>query len=142
MNSRLDPIQAILMNDVLLPRLDKAIQHRKMIANLYITGIKNKSISIPPSPKYSQSVFHLFPILTKKRDDLKKHLENNMIESGIHYPILITDQKAMKDYPHIVYKDLKNAQRFTRCELSLPINATITRKEAAQVVKILNQWKP
>lgn len=141
MNSRLDEIQAIIMKDVLLPRLNKITKHRKEIANIYIKGIKNKNIIIPAKPENSDSVYHLFPVFSKNRDLLKKYLEKNEIQSGIHYPILITDQKALKNIKHIVFGKLTIAKKFVKEELSLPINSTITKEEAKKVVNVCNNWK-
>jgi dTDP-3-amino-3,4,6-trideoxy-alpha-D-glucose transaminase len=140
MNSRLDELQAIIMKNVLLPRLNEATQHRKEIANIYLNGIKNKNITIPQKPIGSDSVYHLFPILCQSRDKLKEYLKNNEVESGIHYPILITDQPALKNIQHIVYKGLTNAKKFVTEELSLPINPTVTKEEAQKIVNLCNNW--
>lgn len=141
MNSRLDEIQAKIMSDVFMPKLHEYIIHRKKIADVYLRGIKNELIKIPPQPKNSNSVYHLFPILTKKRVSLMNYLKLNNIQSGIHYPILITDQPAMKNYPHIIFGKLSNASVFAKRELSLPINNTITKNEAYQIVEVINKWQ-
>lgn len=141
MNSRLDEIQAIIMKDVLLSKLENSTQHRKKIASIYINGIKNKNIMIPQISKNSESVYHLFPIFSEYRDSLKEYLKQNEIESGVHYPILITDQAALNEIPFIIFGKLNNAKKITEQELSLPINPIISIEEAQQVVNICNNWK-
>jgi len=141
MNSRLDELQAVIMKDVLLPKLEENTQHRKEIASIYINGIKNKNITLPQISQISDPVYHLFPIFSEYRNNLKEYLKQNEIESGVHYPILITDQIALKDVPHTIFGELINAKKIVQQELSLPINSTITKEEALQIVNICNSWK-
>lgn len=141
LNSRLDELQAAIMKDCFLPNLSEATVKRQQVANFYINNIKNKRIVVPQKPRNSKSVYHLFPILVNgNREGLREHLKNNGIESGIHYPILITDQKALIDYPHFIYGNLKIAKKFVNAEISLPINSTMSDKEALRVVKACNNW--
>lgn len=142
LNSRLDELQAKIMLDVFLPKLNKATKHRQIIAKIYLNGIKNKNINILTKPKYSKSVYHLFPILCYKRDNLKEYLKLNNIESAVHYPIIIPDQKAMKNTPYFVFGNLDISRNIANTELSLPINSTITIEEANTVVSVINKWQP
>jgi dTDP-3-amino-3,4,6-trideoxy-alpha-D-glucose transaminase len=141
MNSRLDELQAIIMKDVFLPKLKKQTEHRRQIASIYINGIRNSEINLLQIPKNSKPVYHLFPVFSEHRDVLKEYLKQNEIESGIHYPILITDQTALHNIPHIISGSLDNAKKIVKQELSLPINSLITTEEANKVVKICNSWK-
>jgi dTDP-4-amino-4,6-dideoxygalactose transaminase len=141
MNSRLDELQAIIMKNVLLPKLEKGTQYRKEIALIYKNGIKNKNIKFPQISKNSEPVYHLFPTFSKNRDNLKNYLKQNGVESGIHYPILITDQIALKDIPYTIFGKLDNAKKIVKQELSLPINPIISTEEAQQIVNICNKWQ-
>lgn len=142
LNSRLDELQAAIMKDCFLPQIKAYTKKRQEIANFYIKGIKNSNIEIPKKPKNSESVYHLFPILIKNnRDKFKEYLKNEGVESGIHYPILITDQIAMENIPFFIYGNLSNAKRIVEQELSLPINPTMTKKDALKVIDVCNSWK-
>ena len=67
MNSRLDTIQAIILNEK-LKKLDLLNTKRKIIANRYNDEIQNDKIR---KIKYSKScVYHQYVILTKKRNEL------------------------------------------------------------------------
>lgn len=142
LNSRLDELQAKIMLDVFLPKLNKATKHRQDIAKIYLKGIKNKNIKILPKPKDSKSVYHLFPIVCNKRDSLKEYLKQNNIESAVHYPIIIPDQEAMKNTPYFIFGNLNISRNIANTELSLPINTTITKDEALTVVSVINKWQP
>lgn len=141
MNSRLDELQALIMKEVLLPKLKESTKHRKSIASIYLKNIKNPYITLPKISEKSDPVYHLFSIFSSHRDELKEYLKQNEIESGVHYPILITDQIALKSIPHNIFGSLENAKIIANQELSLPINPIISEKEALEVVRVCNLWK-
>ena len=64
-NSRLDEIQAAILN-VKLFKLEEEIIKRTKIANTYLKEIKNESISLPHIDKGVKHAWHLFVIRTKK----------------------------------------------------------------------------
>lgn len=70
-NSRLDEIQAAVLN-VKLRHLVEANDVRKAIAARYIKGINNKYIKLPQTLPMEQNVFHQFPVLCDRRDELQK----------------------------------------------------------------------
>ena len=92
-NSRLDEIQAAILR-VKLKDLDKEIEVRNQLANIYFQNIKNKEIILPYILKDVKHGWHLFVIRTKNRDKLKKYLLEKGIQTEIHYPIPPHKQKA------------------------------------------------
>lgn len=143
MNSRLDELQAAILNRALLPKLHEFTQRRKDIAKAYLQNINNPLIQLPEIPKDSDSVWHLFPTLSEDRDAFQTFLKQNDIQSAVHYPKLITDQAALTDVKdsYEIYGALDMAQKFARCELSLPLNPFLTDEEVSKVIKVCNQWK-
>ena len=86
-NSRLDEIQAAILS-IKLKKLDNESFRRREIAKCYSNGIKNPKIKLPKWDEAKENhVFHLYVIRCKKRDELKKYLLDNGIETVIHYPI-------------------------------------------------------
>jgi dTDP-3-amino-3,4,6-trideoxy-alpha-D-glucose transaminase len=64
------------------------------------------------------------------------------VTTGIHYPTLIPDQKAMKEYARFeVRGTLARAQRFARGEVSLPIHPFLRDDEVAHVINACNAWR-
>ena len=128
MNSRLDEVQAAIMNDALLPRVRELTRRRRTIASRYLGSISNPLITIPPIPESSSSVYHLFPVLVSdNRDALGEHLRLCGIESAVHYPLVISDQPALRHHPFLVKGDLALARHFAEHELSLPIHPVTDR---------------
>lgn len=137
-NSRLDEIQAAMLN-VKLPYMDKEVEHRRQIAQLYLTGIKNPLIHLPlqniDAEKYDQHVWHLFVVRSEKRDELQKYLSNHGIQTLIHYPIPPHQQQAYKEWNHLSYPI--SEQLHTEV-LSLPISPILSLEDAQKIVSICN----
>ena len=136
-NSRLDEIQAAVL-DVKLKYLDQDNQHRKDMAKLYINGINNPLITLPDTLPEEQNVFHLFPILCERRDELQEYLKEKGIGTVIHYPIPPHKQECYKDWNCLSYPI---TEQIARQELSLPIGPTISCTDIIQIATIVNNFK-
>ena len=140
-NSRLDEIQAAVL-DVKLKYLDEDNAYRKAMAKLYYEGIKNPLISLPDRLNDEQNVYHLFPILCEKRDELQAYLKENGVGTVIHYPIPPFKQECYaKEAWNIPQLSLPITERIHDCELSLPIGPTIKEDEVKTVIEIINRFK-
>lgn len=140
-NSRLDEIQAAML-DIKLKHLDRETQHRRQIANLYLTGINNSLIQLPlisiNAETYKQHVWHLFVIRTKHRDTLQKHLTNNGVQTLIHYPIPPHKQQAYKEWNEISFPI---SEQIHSEVLSLPISPTLSFEDVYTIIKFCNEFK-
>ena len=136
-NSRLDEIQAAIL-DAKLKHLEEDNARRKQVAKMYISGIKNPEIILPSVPDFNSNVFHIFPILLKKRDELQKYLEQNGIGTVIHYPIPPHKQKCYAAWNSL---NLPITEMLHERELSLPIGPTITDEQVQYVIGMINNWK-
>lgn len=135
-NSRLDEIQAAVL-DAKLRHLDNDNARRKEVAKMYIEGIKNPAIIVPKVADFEAHAFHIFPILTEKRDELQKYLTENEVQTIIHYPIPPHKQECYKDWNHLSFPI---TERIAREELSLPISPVITDDEVKEVIDLINKW--
>ena len=135
-NSRLDEIQAAFLN-VKLPNLDLENEKRRTIAKRYLSEIKNEKITLPFWDLSSSHVFHLFVIRTKTRSDLREHLDQNGIQTVIHYPIPPHRQKALKQFNNL---SLPITEKIHDEVLSLPISSVLTIDEISYIVDVLNKY--
>lgn len=136
-NSRLDEIQAAVL-DVKLKHLDDDNQKRKEVAKKYIEGITNPAIILPKVEDWDAHVFHIFPIRTRKRDELHDYLEKNGVQTIIHYPIPPHKQDCYKEWNDRSYPI---TEQVAAEELSLPMSPVMTDKEVNEVIRILNEWQ-
>lgn len=157
-NSRLDEIQAAVL-DVKLRHLNDDLKARQAIAAYYYENINNPLITLPKRLPDTENVYHLFPILVGGdeairrlgdkvglRDKLQKYLEENGVGTVIHYPIPPHLQECYQNHPSFQGRAgdrlvLPITEMLADCELSLPISPTIILEEAAEVVRLINNWK-
>ena len=135
-NSRLDEIQAAVL-DVKLKYLVEDNAHRKMVANYYYDNIKNPLVTLPDRLPDSQNVYHLFPILCEKRDELHDYLDKKGISTVIHYPIAPHKQECYKEWNG---KSQPITEHIADHEMSLPIGPSIRVDEVEQIVNLINQF--
>lgn len=135
-NSRIDELQAAML-DVKLTYLDEENQRRKDIASIYINKVENPLITIPKCDD-RDSVWHIFPILCERRDELQQYLKENGVETMIHYPIPPHQQACYKEWNTLSFPI---TERIHRQELSLPCYQTMKKEEADQIVSLLNRFR-
>ena len=135
-NSRMDEIQAAVLS-VKLRYLDNDNRRRKEIAQFYFDNISNPRVTLPYQRRVEDNVFHIFPIFTSERDNLKSFLQEKGIQTDIHYPIPPHKQKCYSQWNHM---SLPITEHIHQCELSLPIAPYLTTEEVSAVTDAINCW--
>ncbi len=125
------------MLDVKLKYLDSDNSKRKEVARRYIEGITNPAIILPYVKDWDANVFHIFPIRTRKRDELRAYLERNGVQTIIHYPIPPHKQECYKEWNGLSYPI---TEHIASEELSLPMSPVMTDEEVNEVIRIINEW--
>jgi dTDP-4-amino-4,6-dideoxygalactose transaminase len=93
-NRRLDTLQAAVLR-VKLPYLDEWNAARRQHAKRYAARLAGSGIGLPIEATGRESVYHLYVIRTKRRDELQAYLQRHGIATGIHYPLPIHQQRAL-----------------------------------------------
>jgi dTDP-4-amino-4,6-dideoxygalactose transaminase len=135
-NSRLDEMQAAFLR-VKLKKLDNINEHKRKLAKVYLSNIKESFIKPVVSDQYFD-VYHIFNVRHPKRDELKKFLLQNGIKTEIHYPISPCDQIAMKGILDHQVSSL--SQEIHKTTLSLPISYFHTEDDIYKVVETINKF--
>ena len=135
-NSRLDELQASFLNCKLID-LDTDNLKRRAIAKRYLSEIKNQNIILPKCVSIENHVFHLFVIRTANRYELQNYLNENKIQTVIHYPVPPHKQKAMKDWNHLSFPITEKIHQEV---LSLPMSPVMRDEEVNSVIEVLNAW--
>ena len=136
-NSRMDEIQAILLNNFFV-NFKKSVGIKREIANIYNNNINNSKIEIPQENHFSGNSFHIYPLLIKKnRDHFINYLNKNNIQTAIHYPIANHNQIALKDYK---LKNLSRSDYISSHVVSLPIHYALTNDEIHKIVSVINRY--
>jgi len=144
LNSRLDEIQAAFL-DVKLKFIDSENEYRRKLAAVYLKEITNKDVElpVPQNPEFKfednkEHVWHLFVIRHPQRDRLQAYLEENGIQSLIHYPIPPNKQLAYKELNTL---DFPITNTIHDEVLSLPLSPVMPENEVYKVIEALNNFK-
>lgn len=136
-NSRLDEIQASMLR-VKLNYLDSETARRKEIAQYYRKEINNPLIVLPKVESETEHVWHLFVVRTKNRDALTEYLNENGVQTLIHYPTPPHQQVAYKEFKDL---HLPLTDKIHNEVLSIPMSPTLSMKDVNRVVSLLNAYK-
>lgn len=133
-NERMDPIQALVLN-AKLPFVDSQNELRRKNAQSLrslLNGVGDLRF-FDPEP-LAQSVYHLFVIRSSRRDDLQKHLSSKGIHTGVHYPVPLHLQPAMK---HLNYQKVEYPVTETHSQeiLSLPFFPLMTTRQIEKIAE-------
>lgn len=136
-NSRLDELQAAFLR-IKLPHLVADNERRKKIAKMYCDNIKHPDITLPSLHVNKDShVWHLFPILSCRRDELQEYLATKGIKTLVHYPIPPHRQKCYKEWNDL---SIPVTEMIHARELSLPISPVLSNEEATTVISAINSF--
>ena len=171
-NSRIDEIQAAILF-AKLPHLDAVNQRRKEIAARYEREVSNdlvklrivaldqgsRSTSPQPSdshahrdaqpsdsPARRDSVYHIFPVFSPCRDELRQYLADNGVQTEIHYPIPPHQQRCyqintpLSSLSSSSLSSLPITELIHAQELSIPCHQALTDEEVTQIISILNAF--
>ncbi len=137
-NSRLDEIQAAVLSTK-LPHLDGDNARRRRIAQIYHEGIGNPLVELPPVAADPLSdIYHIFALRSTRRDELQAHLAARGVQTLIHYPIPPHRQECYAEWNHL---SLPVTGLIHATELSLPMSPELTRGEAREVVRAVNDFR-
>ena len=135
MNSRLDSLQAIILNHK-LKLLSKLNSKRRKIAFKYDNKIANQKIQ---KLKYSKfSIYHQYVLIVKKRNELIKYLKKAKIQYGFHYPYAIHQLDAFKKY--FKREKFPNSEILAKYGISIPIDPNLSKKEINYIISKLNSF--
>ena len=118
-----------VMGRIQLKKLEKLNEKRQNIAKRYFDEIK-----IEEKMQFSKEcAYHLFWIRVKSRDKLRKSLERDGIETGIHYAPVhkfeLYDKKV----------ELKLTEKISKEIITIPMHPNLTENQVGKVIKSINK---
>ena len=135
-NSRLDEIQASILN-LKMNYIDKNNLKRNKLAKNYIKELKNLPIQFPISLKQSFHSYHLFVIMTEKRDELMKYLNKKKIFPSIHYKVPL---HMMPTFKNSKKTKMNISEKMSKTMLSLPIYPELKKKQQLKIIKEIKNF--
>ena len=139
MNSRLDTIQAAILNVKFVAFVDSELENINAFANKYTKNLKDK-FKTPYIPNNYFSSWAQYTILcdsVDQRNKLKINIKNNNIPTMIYYPNEMHQQKCFSEYK-FDNNYYSNTIEATKRVLSLPIHPYLTDDDISKVCNVLN----
>jgi len=138
--SRLDALQAAVLR-VKLAHLPEWNEARRRHAALYGQLLSDRGVALPYADPRAYHTYHQYTLRYARRDDLKRVLADNGIDSGVYYPSPLHLQKA---YAHLGYRegDLPEAERAAREVLSIPVHPGLSEEQIRYVADVIARYAP
>ena len=133
-NSRMDELQAAVL-DVKLRYVDEDNLIRRSVALDYIEHVTNPLVGVPSIDYWRNSVFHIFPVMCRRRDELQEYLHSRGVQTMIHYPIPPHRQRCYAEWGGL---SLPVTERIHAEELSIPCHQAMNKKDVLAVIDLLN----
>lgn len=136
MNSRLDEIQAAILN-VKLPSLDKDNELRRRIAARYVDELSDLPLQLPVDASSGQHVYHLFVVAMDERDRLRSHLLKDGVAAGIHYALPSHLHPAFRPF---ATDPLPVTENLVQRILTLPIYPELSEDDVGTVISSIRSF--
>lgn len=139
MNSRLDELQAGLLN-VRLSHMEEITRQRQELAARYYEKLKSGQIILPEEREGTETVWHQYVIRCGRREKLIDYLSGKGIGTIIHYPI---PPHLSEAYTYLGHKkgDFPITERYADSVLSIPIYTGMTEEEQDHVIGAVNGFQ-
>jgi hypothetical protein len=137
-NSRLDEIQAAILR-VKLHHLKGWNGRRSEIAERYGAQLKALPLHLPFVSPGNTHVYHVYAVLTERRDELQRFLADRGVPTIIYYPQPLHLQTV---YADLGYRagDFPVAERTAQTILPLPMYPELTDEQVDHVVETIGQY--
>lgn len=138
-NSRLDELQAAFLN-VKLRHLDEWNQQRRQQAEWYRRQLQGAGdIQLMSSYREAVPVYHIFPILTSRREELRHFLAEKGVQTLRHYPTPYYLEPAFTDADHTSGR-FPVTDEICACQLSLPLYPGLSMNEIEYVAGLIRDF--
>ena len=139
--ARLNTINAAI-GRIQLKYLDQWNETRRKIAKIYNNLLSDiEEIKLPPSETSAiKPVYHLYVIRTRYRDELKKWLEENGIECGMHYPIPIHLQPIYREIYGYSGGEYPKSEKVSKECLSIPMHPFLKDEEIKYISEKIHEF--
>ena len=95
-NSRLDEMQAVILR-AKLKRIDQYNQARRHVAHLYSELMADLPLITPHEDGLGEHVYHQYTLLSDRRDDILKALQDKQVGCAVYYPVPLHQQNVFKE---------------------------------------------
>ena len=133
-NSRLDEMQAVILRPK-LKRIDQYNTARRHVAHLYSELMADLPLTTPFEDGLGIHVYHQYTLLSDRRDDIMKALQDQQIACAVYYPVPLHQQNVFKEDCADV--SLPVTEFVAANCFSLPICSHLTDEQVREIVEVI-----
>ena len=137
-NSRLDEIQAAILR-VKLPHLNRWNSRRGEIAARYSGAFSGLPLQLPEMASGNTHIYHVYAVLSEKRDALQKFMADRGVPTLIYYPLPLHLQKVYADL-NFRRGDFPVAEAVSEKILPLPMYPELTDEQVDYVCEVICEF--
>jgi len=139
--ARLNTVNAAI-GRIQLKKLDTWNEKRRRNAALYNKLLSDiGEVVLPPiGDSYVKPVYHLYVIRVKRRDELKKWLEDVGIQCGVHYPLPIHLQPVYRQLFKFEGGEYPQSELVCQTCLSIPMYPDLTSDEIKHASEKIHEF--
>lgn len=138
-NYRMEGVQGAILR-VKFRYLERWTEARRAHAMAYSRALESSGLVLPLEAFGSRHVYHVYPVLTSRRQELMEALAAQHIQTGIHYPIPIHLLPAYSELHHRA-GDFPVAERVALQEVSLPMFPELTGEQIERVSSAILEFQ-
>jgi dTDP-4-amino-4,6-dideoxygalactose transaminase len=139
LNSRLDTIQAAVLNEK-LDYLQGWSEARRKNAEYYYAQLKDiPQIKLPYIHPKAYTIYDQFTLIAEKRDELLKHLLDNGVGCAVYYPLPLHLQECFAELGG-KKGDFPVSEELAGKVLSIPIYSELTREQQDYVIETIRTF--
>ncbi|MFQ5906862.1 MAG: DegT/DnrJ/EryC1/StrS family aminotransferase [bacterium] len=137
-NFRMSAFQGAVLG-VKLRKLDEFNRRRMELASIYSEALAESPLTLPGAHNGSTHVYHLYVVQTERRDELREHLSEEGIGTGIHYlyPVHLCDAFRYLGYEE---GDFPVSEVLSRRVLSLPMYPYLKEEQVRLTAGITSEF--
>ena len=132
-NYRMEGFQGAVLR-VKLRHLEDWTETRRALVRQYDELLAGCDLQTPAEMPWARHVYHVYTVRSKERDRLKAALNDNGIQTGIHYPVPVHLQPAYADLGYGPGA-FPQAEMAASQVLSLPLYPELSSQTVAQVAQ-------
>ncbi|WP_446810485.1 DegT/DnrJ/EryC1/StrS family aminotransferase [Methylomonas sp. 2BW1-5-20] len=133
-NSRLDELQAVVLR-AKLKRIDQYNSARRHAAHLYSELMADLPLTTPYEDGIGVHVYHQYTLLSDRRDEVMKALQDRQIACAVYYPVPLHQQNVFKEECAGISLPVTESVA-ARC-FSLPICSNLSDDTVKQIVGVI-----
>jgi dTDP-4-amino-4,6-dideoxygalactose transaminase len=136
-NYRMEAFQGAILR-VKLRHLERWTEARRALAGKYNELLGDSGVERPKEMSWARHVYHVYTLRSQDRESLRAALQEDGIQTGVHYPVPVHLQPAYADLGY-GRRAFPQAEAAANQVLSIPLYPELSPRAVAEVAAAVNK---